>query len=149
MYFTTDEAWEVKDPTVRAWQGGESRLFPCVELMLNQPLWHLDLLVCLENGSSFWRRFVLTSLEQAVATAAAYPGSSRLHYQNALLHDDGGSYGIWPVQRVLAGRCPSGRPAHLIELPHAHEVYPDRRLPASGLLESYCVFEASCSPPQG
>jgi hypothetical protein len=145
LYFVTDDAWEVTDPVVKALQGAEGRLFPYVELALNQPLWHLDLLVSVEHGAKCWRRFILTSLEQAVSTAEEYPGISQLHYQSALSTsaDRDRDYGIWHVQKVLVGRCSDGRLAHVIEFLHGREVYPDRRLLTSELVDTRCIYEAS------
>ena len=141
LHFLTEDTWEVRDPILQSFQGAGSRLFPCVEVGLNLPLWHLDLLASVGEEVEYWRRFILTSIEQAAATLAEYKGQCRLHFQSAKLHDDRASYEIWPVQRLLTGRDPTGRPAHVVVLPHRQFLYPDRDMSASELTDVRCLYE--------
>lgn len=141
MHFLTEDSWEVRDPILKPFQRGSSRLFPCVEVGLNLPLWHLDVLMSVGDDVEYWRRFILTSIEQAVATLAEYKGQCRLHFQSAKLHDEKTSYEIWPVQRLLMGRDRVGRAAHVVVLPHRQFLYPDRDILASELTDVRCLYE--------
>lgn len=142
MYLIAEEAWEAANPLVNELPGISGRLFSCVEVDLNVPLWHLELLVSLESGMECWRRFVLTSLEQAVATAVEYPGRSQLHYQSACSFKADRGYVLWPVKKVLAGCYADGLPGHMLVFPHGHEIYPHRRVPGTEFTSTSCLYEA-------
>lgn len=141
MYLIAEEAWEITNPLVKALPGAGGRWFSCVEVELNAPLWHLDILVTATNGIECWRRFILTSLEQAVATAAEHHDRCRLHFQFPR-SNDGNDYGIWQVQGLSIGRDLNSRTAYVIELPHVDFVYPDRGIKAAelfGLRQLYAI----------
>jgi hypothetical protein len=141
LHFLTEDAWEVHDSILKSFQGEGCRLFPCVEVGLNSPLWHLDLLTSAGGDVDYWRRFILTSIEHAVATLAEYKGQCRLHFQSARLYDDGAPYEIWPVQRLLLGRDRVGRFTHVVVLPHRQFLYPNRDMPASQLTDVRCLYD--------
>jgi hypothetical protein len=132
LYLIAEEAWEIANPLVKALPSAEGRFFSCVEVELNAPLWHLDILVTATNGIECWRRFVLTSPEQAAATAAEHHDISRLHFQFPR-SPGGNDYEIWQVYGLSIGHDLNRRVVYVIELPHMELIYPDRGVKTSEL----------------
>lgn len=142
MYLITEKEWELNPPFLKALPDTASRLFSCVEVDLNVPLWHLDLLLSAGPGVEYWRRFVLTSLEQAIATAAEYPGRSQLHFQSARSSKGNKRYVLWPVKKVLAGCYSDGLNAHMLVFPHGREIYPNSCTSDTEFTSTKCVYES-------
>lgn len=142
MYFIAEEAWEITNPLVKALPGSTGSLFSCVEVDLNIPLWHLDILVEATTGMNCWRRFLLTSLEQAAVTAALHKDKCVLYFQSSRSSQLESSYAVFPVKKVLAGHDSNGRPVHKVILPQQELLFP-RSCGNSKFSEHCCLYEAS------
>ncbi len=143
----TEGEWEVQDPLAKALQGtAGSRLYPCVEVSLNQPIWHLDLYFEIDqvNDIGHWRRFILASVAQVAATLEDHSGKCCLHLQSARTRRKAAAYEIWPVQSLEIGEDRNGRVVHLVRLPHRNLTYPDRTVLEPDLVGMRRVYDANC-----
>lgn len=144
MHFVTEADWELQDPLIKALQGAAgSRLYPCVEVNSNQPIWHLDLHFDVDQmDAGYWRRFVVASVEQVTATLDGHrPGKCRLHLQSARTRCPSARYEIWPVQSLKTGQDRKGRVVHLVELPHGNFAFPDRTVRESDVKALRLVYQ--------
>lgn len=145
MHFLTDEEWELRDPILQSLQGAGMRMYPCVEVGINAPLWHLDLLgdwgADVPDGC--WRRFILASIEQVAATLAAHDGLFRLHFQEARQCDHSLPYEIRQVKALLEGKDLAGHNAYVVVLPNQRFVYPDRKIEETSLTQVRGLFDAN------
>lgn len=144
MHFRTEEEWELRDPILRSLQGTGARMYPCVEVDLNGPLWHLDLLFTWPEKITCWRRFILTSIEQVVATIAEHGGQCRLHFQDA--RAERSPYVIEHVDVLAEGICKAGRAAFIVRLPNRKFVLPDRSISEASIRNVRDLFVAKKFP---
>lgn len=143
VHFVVEDAWEVKNPLLKSLQARSgSRLFPCVEVDLNQSIWHLDLQFHVAEGVTHWRRFILTSVEQVAATVEEHHGICRLHLQSARLPGRATAYEMWAVQELQAAQDRQGRSFHVVKLHHGKLVYPDHNVQDSELVDHQLIYDA-------
>jgi hypothetical protein len=143
VHFVVEDAWEVKDPILKSLQAGAGgRLFPCVEVDLNQPIWHLDLQFHAGEGVTHWRRFILSSVEQVAATIEEHHGTCRLHLQSARMVGRATAYEMWAVQGLQTAQDRHGRLFHVVKLSHEKLVYPDHNVQDSELFQHHLIYDA-------
>lgn len=143
MYFIIEDTWEVKDPILKSLRAGPgSRRFPCIEVDLNRPIWHLDLQFHADEGVTHWRRFILSSIEQVAATVEDHRGKCRLHLQSARMGGRAAVYEMWVVQELQTARDRQGRSFHVVELSHGTLIYPDHSIPDLELVDHITVYSA-------
>lgn len=64
-HLVAEDDWEVKYPVLDSvFRLPCVRRFACVEVELNEPLWHLDLQFTIAKGGSYWRRFIFSTVDQ-------------------------------------------------------------------------------------
>lgn len=127
---------------MKALPGASGRMFSCVEVDLNVPLWHLDILIGASVGVECWRRFVLTSVEQVAATTADHQGQCRLYFQGQRSLNEG-AYGIWEVRKLSTGRDKNGCTRYVIELPHMSVIYPGYKMLASDVTGLSQIYQST------
>jgi hypothetical protein len=135
LNFLTNESWQIQDPILCAFHHDRERLYPCVEVELNRPLWHLDLETCFGENFECWRRFIFTSVEPLIAALSAHDGEQRLHVQTPRRpgHPMQPDYEISPVQALSIGYHNSGRSAYIVALSSSRFIYPDLGVPEGEL----------------
>lgn len=143
MYFVVQDTWEIKNPILKSLHAEPgSHLSPCVEVGLNQPLWHLDLEFHGEEGLTYWRRLIFSSVEQVATTVEAHRGSCRLRLQSAQRVDIDTAYELWQVQTLQTARDRRKRLFHVVKLHHCRLVYPDCNIQDSELTEHRLLYDA-------
>ena len=143
MHFVIEDVWEVHDPLVKSLQvASGSRLFPCVEVDLNGPIWHVDLQFQIDDGIAHWRRFILASIEQVAATLEEYQGLSRLHLQSARTLSAPVAYELWPVLSLEVGHDQRGHQVYVVKLPHGKLNYPNCGTQESAAISPRVIYEA-------
>lgn len=149
MHFVVEDAWEIKAPILKSLQGQPgSRLFPCVEVGLNQPIWHLDLEFHVCEGPTHWRRFILSAVEQVAATVEEHRGRCRLHLQSSRATEKTTSYEMWAVQEMQTARDQHGRLFHVVQLAHGRLIYPNHNIQDLELVDHNTVYgpDRQCRP---
>jgi hypothetical protein len=147
VYFLTEKEWELRDPILRSLLGTGARIYPCVEIELNGPLWHLDLLFSWPDDITCWRRFILTSVEQVVAIVAEHKGQCRIHFQDARVESK--AYQIHHVDALSEGTCEAGGRAFIVTFSDRSLVLPDDSVAVSTIKNVRDLFIARKLPSEG
>lgn len=117
MNFLVNEAWENRNPFLQAFCAPGTRLYPVVEVALNGPLWHLDVLTAgdVSESERCWRRFLLTSVTQVLALLREQGScESQLSFQSTTDGQRGAEYLIRKVRQIIAATTTDGSKAHVV-----------------------------------